>query len=222
MNLKNTISPVVGKEHTDHTTLVHTTLVDHRPPDTGASNDGPIASNDAENPIFQQSGDFHASVYNQLRQLAAGWLGRWRSGQTLQPTELVHEAYLRMQKQNLLDCSQRVHFFGAAARAMHQLLVDHARKRSARKRGGDLQRVPLSMSIPGLHKTWAPEEVLTVHAMIEQLGAEYPDHAQVVMLNYFAGLTHKHIASLTGVSERTVGRRWEFARAWMQARLQSI
>lgn len=163
-------------------------------------------------------GDFHTSVYRELKKVAERRLRRWGHEQTLQPTELVHEVYMRMRRRKQLKLSQRAHFFGAAAQAMNHILVEHARKRGAQRRGGDLRRVELTLSVPTPAGARNPAEVLTVNAMLEQLRVEYPRHAQACLLSYFAGRTHSEIADLTGVSERTVSRRIAFACAWMRAR----
>jgi RNA polymerase sigma factor (TIGR02999 family) len=155
-------------------------------------------------------------VYQELRTLAAAQLRREHPGHTLHPTELVHEAYVRL-RQGDAGWENRAHFFGAAARAMRRVLVDHARKRSARKRGGEVRRVTLGdLGIPSRD----PElELLALDEALTALAAEHERHARLVELRYFAGCSIAHTAEVLGVSPATVKRDWAFARAWLHARI---
>lgn len=166
------------------------------------------------------------SLYGELRRLAHWRMSRMRPGQTLQPTDLVHEAYVRLVEKQKQPWNSRGHFFRAAARAMRDILVDRIRSKSARKRGGDLVRVApeamdFAVTLPG-DKTLASVELLTLHRALEDLQQELPEHAELVLLRYFAGLTLAEIASMQKSSKTTVERRWRFTRAWLQARMPEM
>jgi RNA polymerase sigma factor (TIGR02999 family) len=170
------------------------------------------------------AGDPHAAdrllplVYAELRRLAAGKLAHERPGQTLQPTALVHEAYLR-----LVDVEQaqhwngRGHFFAAAAEAMRRILVEQARRKRRLRHGGGRQRIDLDRAEPSAEGP--DEELLALDEALGRLAAEEPAAAAVVKLRYFAGLTAEETAEALGVSVRTVNRHWAFARAWLYQRL---
>jgi RNA polymerase sigma factor (TIGR02999 family) len=150
-------------------------------------------------------------VYDELRQLAAKRIAGEKPGQTLQPTALVHEAWLRVSGDKARDWSDRSHFFRAAATAMRWILVDRAREKSSIKRG-HAER-PLDIADFDLADTSRDDRVLLVDEMLERLEAEDPDGARVVSLKFFGGLTESEIASIDGVTERTVRRHWSFAKA---------
>lgn len=163
-------------------------------------------------------------IYGELRLLSGQLLRRGRPADTLQPTELVHEVYLRLVGSALPDLESRRHFFGIAARAMRQLLVEHARARSRAKRPTSRRRVPLDdatvyagveLSAEGM------EEVLAVHAAIEELARAHPRHAHVAELRYFAGFTLEETAEILGVGRATVARDWGVARALLLERLDA-
>jgi RNA polymerase sigma factor (TIGR02999 family) len=153
-------------------------------------------------------------VYAELRQLAARKLAHEKPGQTLQPTALVHEAYLR-----LVGDSQgphwngRGHFFAAAAEAMRHILVDNARRKRRAKHGGGRQRVPLDDAVPAPPP--AADDLLALDEALTRLAAEDPEAAQVVQLRYFAGLSVEDAAESLGMSRATAYRHWTFARAWL-------
>ncbi len=165
------------------------------------------------------------AVYEELRKLANAYLAKERAGHTLQPTALVHEVYLRLaraEERQEDGWNGRGHFFGAAARAMRQILVDHARGKVAAKRGGGQQRVEeITLADEGRDHGLSAEEVLTLNRALEQLEADYPRKAEVVQLRYFAGLTVDEIAELLGVTPKTIERDWRFARAWLEKALTS-
>ena len=163
---------------------------------------------------------FSASIYKELRQVAANRLRRMGPGQTLQPTALVHEVYERLQRRDRLDLRHRGQFFGAAACAMRDILIEHLRRRESKRRGGDQVRVDWTMNLADTDKTVAAHDILSVHNVLDQMAHEYPQHARVVMLMYFAGLTQRQIANIEGVAVKTIERRWAFARAWMRIRLE--
>ena len=157
-------------------------------------------------------------LYRELRHLAAVLTGRLRPGQTLQATALVHEAYLKLVGDNDPGWDGRAHFFGAAARAMREIIVDQARAKAAAKRGADWQRVTLQED--GLGASAQPVEILDLHRALERLEAEDPRKGEVVMLRYFAGLTIEETAEVTGLATASVERDWRFARAWLHAEIQ--
>ena len=172
-----------------------------------------------------EDGDPHAAeqllplVYEELRQLAAQKLAQEKPGQTLQATALVHEAYLRLvggdQTQHW---NGRGHFFAAAAEAMRHILVDSARRKRSRKRGGDRDRVALGDA--NLADTENAEEVLAVNEALAGLAATDAQAAELVKLRYFAGLTIPQAAAQLGIAPRTADAWWSYARAWFQAALQ--
>jgi RNA polymerase sigma factor (TIGR02999 family) len=149
-------------------------------------------------------------VYRELRQLAAAQLAQEKS-HSLSPTALVHEAYLRLVGDQQFD--GRGHFFSAAAESMRRILVDQARRRNAEKRGGGKTRVPLESDVVAPAQE---EELLALNEALEQLEAEYPEHATLVKLRYFVGLSADEAAAALGISPSTGDRRWTFARAWLK------
>jgi RNA polymerase sigma factor (TIGR02999 family) len=154
-------------------------------------------------------------VYQQLRDLAAARLAQEKPGQTLQATALVHEAFLRLVGDEHVDqWDHRGHFFAAAAEAMRRILVERARRKAATKRGGDMARVELEPDVAVAPEV--QEDLLALDAALDQLAAEYPQQAEIVKLRYFAGLTLPDAAAALGISERTAGRHWAFARAWLR------
>jgi RNA polymerase sigma factor (TIGR02999 family) len=154
-----------------------------------------------------------ALVYSELRRMAAQQMGS-QPNQTLQPTALVHEAWLRLGGEHLRGGQSRAHFFATAATVMRSILVDRARRRKAQRHGGGQVRVSLSdVDIPD--GTTSDDQILAVHEVLEKLAAEYPQHAELVKLRYFAGLSVKEAADVLGVSEPTVHRWWALARAWL-------
>jgi RNA polymerase sigma factor (TIGR02999 family) len=166
-------------------------------------------------------------VYDELRKLAAARLTQEKPGQTLQPTALVHEAYLRLgvgdQESIAPDSgaprpwSSRGHFFAAAAEAMRRILVENARRKRRIRHGGDRQRVPLdtlqNLSGPD------PEVILSIDESLNRLAAEDPAAAEVVKLHFFIGLTLDETAEAMGISRATVYRQWAYARSWLKLSL---
>jgi len=163
-----------------------------------------------------------ALVYDELRRLAARYLRGQRAGHTLQPTALVHEAYLRLAKGGALPVDDRTHFFALAARAMRQVLVDHARRRAAAKRGGDPERVTLddTLELGRGGEEGRRLDLLALDEALERLERVSPRQCRVVELRYFAGLTIAEAAASLGVGTRTVEDDWALARAWLQRRLR--
>ena len=156
-------------------------------------------------------------LYAELRRLAAALSAQLRPGQTLQPTALVHEAYLRLVRNQDPGWEGRRHFFGAAAQAMRQILIEQARRRSARKRGGDGRRVELADDLAYIEPP--AEDLLALDEAIQELQAEEPALAEVVMLRYYSGLSVEEAAAVLNQSASTVKRDWRRARAWLSRRL---
>jgi RNA polymerase sigma factor (TIGR02999 family) len=156
-------------------------------------------------------------VYDELRKLAAQRLAQEKPGQTLQATALVHEAYLRLVGEDQgQQFDGRGHFFAACAEAMRRILVDHARAKSADKRGGRWKRVELG---DWHNVAQPPEQVMALNEAIDRLAALAPEKAQLVTLRYFGGLSLPEAADALGVSLRTAERWWHFARSWLYAAL---
>ena len=157
-------------------------------------------------------------VYDELRQLAAHRLAHQTPGQTLQPTALVHEAYLRLVGGNAQGPWEgSAHFYAACAEAMRHILVDNARRKQAVKHGGGRRRVPLEE----FHRVAeSPEDLLDLDAALTRLAVEQPDKARLVQLRFFAGLSTAEAAGALGVSVATAERWWSFARAWLYRELQ--
>ncbi|MBI2946099.1 MAG: RNA polymerase subunit sigma [Verrucomicrobia bacterium] len=152
-------------------------------------------------------------VYEELRQLARQKMAREPAGHTLQPTALVHEAWLRVTGPNEAHWNSRSHFFCAAAEAMRRILVERARRRLARKHGGGQIRMDLEgMEIPEERN---PEKLLCVHEALDELAAESSVQADVVKLRFFVGMSHAEIANALGISEKTSKRYWAHAKAWL-------
>jgi len=166
------------------------------------------------------SGGFDALlpiVYEELRELAGAYLRRERAAHTLQPTALAHEAYLRLVDATKIEWRDRAQLLAIAARAMRQILIDHARRRAALKRGGGRDRVTLS-DTPGILGD-DPLDLLELDAALEDLAAVDPRKGRVVELRFFAGLTLKEVAEAVGISLTTAEDDWYFARAWLRGRL---
>lgn len=158
-----------------------------------------------------------ALVHRELRALAGALMRRERVDHTLQPTVLVHEAWLRLADLEAVDWQGRAHFFGFAARVMRQVLVDHARKHAAERRGGGWARVSLSEAQPSAEDEF---ELLAVHDALERFAALDPRAARVVELRVFGGLTVQETAVILDVSPRTVDGDWAVARRWLRRELQ--
>jgi RNA polymerase sigma factor (TIGR02999 family) len=156
-------------------------------------------------------------VYDELRKLAASYLRRKPGGHTLQATALVHEAYVHLADQSSISMQHRAQFFGLAAKVMRDILVDHARKRLAAKRGGDQMRLSLSQADRFGHK---PEvELLVLDDALNELATTNPQHSRVIELRFFGGLTIDETADVMNLSHATTERYWSFARAWLRREL---
>ena len=159
-------------------------------------------------------------VYAELRVLARAWMAREPQGHTLPPTALVHEAYLRLVTDPSMKWDNRRHFFAAAAEAMRRILIERARRVSRQKRGGGRTRIDLDEELTPRDEPKV-EEVLAVHAALDELEAIDPQMAQVVKLRYFGGLTVDEAAQALGESPRTINRQWTAARAWLKRHLET-
>ncbi len=169
-----------------------------------------------------EQGDPHAGeqllplVYEELRRLAAAKLVRESPGQTLQPTALVHEAWLRLGGDAQPQWANRAHFFAAAAEGMRRILIDNARRKRALRHGGDLAKI--SANSTGFDLAAPPDddgELLLVNEALEALAAHDARKAELVKQKYFAGLTLEEAADVLGISHRTAKRDWAYARAWL-------
>ncbi len=167
-----------------------------------------------------QAEDLLPLVYDELRRLARAYLRRERSDHTLEPTALVHEAYLRLVDQDRLEWQGRSHFFAVGAQMMRRLLVDHARKRGRVKRGGEWQQVTLGhAATPLFGRELDHDELLALDQAIDRLNQLDTRQAQIVELRFFAGLEVAEVAELIGVSKRTIEGNWTHARAWLRREL---
>ena len=154
-------------------------------------------------------------VYEELRRLAAHKMAQEPSGQTLQATALVHEAYVRLVEAKDQNWSNSGHFFKAAAESMRRILVENARRKKSLKRGGDKQRVELDESMHLTVEEFCPDDVLALDNALERLLNDDPAAADLVKLHYFAGLTLEEVAVIQGISRRTAVKHLAYARAWL-------
>jgi len=158
-------------------------------------------------------------VYDELRRLAAAKMARQAPGQTLQPTALVHEAWIRLVGAKNQTFKNSTHFFSAAAEAMRHILIDRARRKKAARHGGQLDRVEFDdfrFASPS-----PDDELLAVHEALETFRSHFPIQAELVKLRYFVGMTNEEISQALGISLFTVNKYWSFSRAWLFKRIQS-
>ncbi|MCL2641809.1 MAG: sigma-70 family RNA polymerase sigma factor [Phycisphaerales bacterium] len=158
-------------------------------------------------------------VYEEIRAIARHYLAHERADHTLQPTALIHEAYMKLVDHNRVDWQGRGHFFAVAALAMRRILTDHARKHLSEKRGGGRTRVELNENVA--LSPQKNEDVLALDEALEKLAKLSPRQAKVVELRFFAGLSVKEVANILNISKRTVEGDWTFARAWLSRELRS-
>lgn len=185
------------------------------PPDTGAITRLLHAHHQGDRDAFDQ---LVPLVYDRMRRIARSQMGRNTPGHTLSPTALVHEAYVQLAAETGVDWQDRSHFYAICARAMRRILVDFARRRQARKRGGATPHVTLD---DGLVGAGTPAEiVLAVDQAVDRLAAFNPRLAQIVECRSFGGMTEEETASALGTSLRTVQREWNRARAWLRRELE--
>ncbi|HXD34806.1 MAG TPA: sigma-70 family RNA polymerase sigma factor [Pyrinomonadaceae bacterium] len=154
------------------------------------------------------------AVYDELRRLADAFMRKERGSHTLQPTALVHEAYLRLIDQREVDWQNRAHFFSIAAETMRRILVNHAHSHNAEKRGGAATRLSIDevVSMPGTQEV----DVVLLDDALKRLAEFDPEQAKIVELRFFGGLTVKEVAEVTASSTATVEREWRTAKAWLQ------
>ena len=158
-------------------------------------------------------------VYDELRRLAGGYMRRERTDHTLQPTALVHEAYMKLVEQRSVDWQSRAHFFGIAAQMMRRILIDHARGHLRDKRGGGVIPVPIDDEL-----VFAPEqssELVRLDESLERLAKIDPRQSKIVELRFFGGLTVEQTADVLGISAKTVKRDWSMAKAWLHGDLKA-
>lgn len=171
-------------------------------------------------------GDDHSAeallplVYEELRSLARSQMAMESASHTLQPTALVHEAWLRMVKDSDRTWQNRAYFFVAAAQSMRRILVEHARRKSRLKRGGDQVRLNLD-DLELSDSAQQADVILLVDDALEQLERLYPQRAQVVTLKYYGGMTNREVSETMGISEAKVERHWTFSRVWLHDRIST-
>jgi RNA polymerase sigma factor (TIGR02999 family) len=157
-------------------------------------------------------------VYDELRRIAAHKMAGEAAGHTLQPTALVHEVWLRLTGASEQAWQNRAHFFGAAAEAMRRILVEHARKKQALKRGAGAEHEEFDES--ALVMTAPPDELLAVHEALDTLAQQDPGAAELVKLRYFVGMTMEEAATALGLATRSAERTWTYARAWLHREIR--
>jgi RNA polymerase sigma factor (TIGR02999 family) len=158
-------------------------------------------------------------VYDELRQIAAFKLAHEVPGQTLQPTALVHEAWMRLTGGKLNNFNGRSHFFRTAAEAMRRILIDRARRRQAQRHGGGFQRVDLDEFDPAEPET--DDQLLARNDALDKLALKHPAQAELVKLRYFAGMTNEEVARMMDISVSTAKNYWAFCRAWLLKEIES-
>jgi RNA polymerase sigma factor (TIGR02999 family) len=157
-------------------------------------------------------------LYDELRRLAAAHLRRLHESETIQPTSLVHEAYLKLAGQDHVDLRNRAQFFGLAAQVMRTILVDHARSKSAAKRGGGGAALTLRDDIAASPS--GPADILVLHEALEALAEQDDRKARIIEMRYFGGMTAMEIAGAIGISPATIGREIRMAHAWLLRRMK--
>ena len=165
------------------------------------------------------AGELLPLVYHELRRLASARMAHESPGQTLQPTALVHEAWLRLVTAEQQTWENRAHFFGAAAEAMRRILIEKARRKLAQRRGAGAEHLDINqmeLSSPG-----SDDQLLALNEALDRFAAQEPQKAELVKLRYFVGLKNEEAADLLGISEATAKRWWVYARAWLFEELRS-
>ena len=157
-------------------------------------------------------------VYDELRRIAGAYLMNERAGHTLQPTALVHEAYMRLAQLRKVKIESRAHLLSLGARQMRRVLIDHARARAADKRGGDFARIELEDSL--VRVDGSDTDLIALDTALDQLDEADPRLGRIVELRYFGGLTIDETADVLGISHATVEREWAAARAWLRRELR--
>ena len=175
---------------------------------------------DARNGDPQAINELLPMVYDQLREIARSMFRRSPVNQenTVQPTMLVHDVFLKLVEKKDIDWENRAHFFAVAAKAIRNLLVDHARKQNARKRGGNWNKIPLA--IANNHLANSEIDVVELESVLEELGKVSPRQEQIVEMRFFSGLKVEEVAEVLGISQRTVMYDWRMAKAWLKSKLE--
>jgi len=168
--------------------------------------------------VPNSSGELLSQLYLELRHLAARRLAQEKPGQTLQAPALVHEAWLRLEREHDRKWQNSQHFFSAAATAMRRILIENARRKNSPKHGGDLQRVNLELVAPA--ELLPDDELIAMDDALAELAQEDPDAAQLVELRFFVGLRHQEAAEIMGISRREADGLWAYARAWLFEAIQ--
>ena len=164
--------------------------------------------------------DAVASIYGELRRLAAFYMRRERSGHTLQPTALVNEAFLRLIQQRDVQWNNKNQFLGVAAPIMRRILVDHSRRRHAAKRGGSVDAIPFEQAVlPVIQRA---SDVMALDEALDALATCDPQQARIVELRFFSGLSIEETADVVGVSPSTIKREWNFAKAWLAREMRAM
>lgn len=158
------------------------------------------------------------TLYGELHRIATRHLRGERSNHTLQPTALVHEAYMKLIDQNRVQWQNRAHFFGIAAQVMRRILMDHARKHQADKRGGEFEKLPIEEEILIVSQDKS-SELIALDEALDELAKVDPDKAKIVELRYFGGLSIEETAEVMGVSVPTINRHWKMAKAWLYSQV---
>jgi len=171
--------------------------------------------------LLEQVGRGHGSaidrllplVYDEMKSLAEHHLRGERAHHTLQPTALVHEAYIKLVRQTRVRWRDRAHFFAVAAQAIRRILIDHARTRNRRKRMGTRTRIPFTNTLPVFEE--ASDDLIALDEALLKLASQAPRKAQVVEMRFFGGLTTEEVAAVLGINARSAERDWQYARAWL-------
>ncbi|MDH3255564.1 MAG: ECF-type sigma factor [Acidobacteriota bacterium] len=202
---------------------LHAKLVKFLPGGAAPTHSGAVVSQlgVAETDGGNAAEDLLPLVYDELRRLARGFLSRERPGHTLQPTALVHEAYLRLANQSRVAWQGRSHFLAVGAKVMRRLLIDHARGRGRIKRGGDQQRITFNEVVTPSERDLGLDELLALDTALQELAVNNARQAEIVELRFFAGMTVAEVAEYLGVSKRTVEGDWAEARDWLRQRLSA-
>ncbi len=162
-----------------------------------------------------------AAVYDELRRLAYGYMQNERSDHTLQPTALVHEAYVRLVGWENVAWQNRTHFFSVAARIMRQVLIEYARQKKSLKHGGGLRKIVLDEAVSFTTQGGQEFDLLEINDAIDALGKIDERQSKIVELRFFGGLTYEEVGDALGISSKTVQREWTLAKAWLRRRLKS-
>lgn len=175
----------------------------------------PCAAETRKTPVSGE--EVLAQVYEELRRVASHQMAGESAPQTIQPTALVHEAWMRLSASQAPQWRDRQHFFATAALAMRQILVDRARRKQAAKRGANPARVELrDTEFAGVAAPDKDDRLLALDEALEKFAVEQPEKARLVRMRYYAGLTNEQVAEVLGISEATAKRWWTYARAWLQ------